>query len=903
MSKIRAFAKKHLYHLLAFFLPFLFLAIGFAANGVFPFGGRQILVTDFYHQYYPFFLEFREIVRSGGSLLWSWRAGIGANFLAMISYYLASPLNLLATLLPASLAREALTLALLVKIGCSGLFMSFFLRRVYGRYEPVLVAFSLSYSLCAFTMGYYWNIMWYDTFAVLPLVVLGIYLLITEGRFALYTLSLALAVFMNFYIGFFVCIFTAISFFAICLIRGVSLRQMAKSLLHIILHSATAIGMTALLTLPAWLALGKSYSAAGKPPTPAFRHSAIEMLGNMIAFGQPSAKEGLPNVHSGMLALLLVGAFLWSRRVWLREKLLAAGLIAFLLVSCSYSTLDYIWHGFHMTNMIPYRFTFLLSFVVVTAGYKAWMLLDEFGRGEWVAMLGVTTFVHLSALYGPQHKLSIAASAALALGYIAVLVLRNKTIAQRLLVLLVVGEFLGTAIVGVSTVQTTDRVYYSERDADMAQLLAERDALEQDGQFSRVEVSSNFISNDPLLYGYNGVSLFSSTANVSATRFLDSMGLSCWVSGNRYYYVESTPLSNAMLNVNYLITGVDGAATPTYWEAIATAEDHILYRNTASLPFGFLAPPELQAYSSGGDGTIFENQNQLFRRLTGLPGNLFTPLDMVHVGHRNISVTRNGMGRYNYSIEDGTNPDRVLKWNYEMPQEGLLYIYVDIYRAKTVQVYPFDSPEMAMTHKVDRPNIICCGHYGEGELVSVFLNMPGEADWGSATIHAATFDSALFDSGMALLNTPLVLDRFEDTEVTGHINAPRDGLLYTSLPYEKGWRASVDGVETEIIPLDGLMAMLPVTAGEHEIRFWYLPDGLVPGLAISGTSLAVFLLLCLLRRKHPALFAAIPSERPLFVPPPPPPDEEMAEEAEEVEETDEADEPKQEVFAMDEADL
>lgn len=43
-----------------------------------------------YHQYAPFFSEFRHKLLSGESLLYSWDVGMGVNFAALYAYYLAS---------------------------------------------------------------------------------------------------------------------------------------------------------------------------------------------------------------------------------------------------------------------------------------------------------------------------------------------------------------------------------------------------------------------------------------------------------------------------------------------------------------------------------------------------------------------------------------------------------------------------------------------------------------------------------------------------------------------------------------------------------------------------------------------------------------------------------------------
>ena len=73
-----------------------------------------------------------------------------------------------------------------------------------------------------------------------------------------------------------------------------------------------------------------------------------------------------------------------------------------------------------------------------------------------------------------------------------------------------------------------------------------------------------------------------------------------------------------------------------------------------------------------------------------------------------------------------------------------------------------------------------------------------------------------------------------------------DTLVFFSVPYDKGWHAQVDGIETRIEKADiGLMAVR-VPAGEVEIRFSYLTPGLAEGLLMTGAGLlllAVYLLI------------------------------------------------------------
>ena len=185
------------YAALAFFLPFIgLLCVRLVCSLTFD-GAYSLLYSDCYHQYFPFFKAFRAALRSGESLLHSWNVGLGMDYLGLIAYYLASPLNLLSVLLPESWMLGYFSLLMPVKLGLAGLFFAVFLKKVFERDDLSITLFGSFYALCAWALGYQWNIMWLDTFALLPLVILGMVQLLKNQRFVLYTLSLLAVFFRN----------------------------------------------------------------------------------------------------------------------------------------------------------------------------------------------------------------------------------------------------------------------------------------------------------------------------------------------------------------------------------------------------------------------------------------------------------------------------------------------------------------------------------------------------------------------------------------------------------------------------------------------------------------------------------------------------------------------------------
>ena len=267
MKLRKTFQWKGRYLALAFGIPFLAMLSVMAVSKYEPFGDYSMLYSDMYHQYYPFFTEFRRTLRSGGSLLYTWSVGMGMDYLGLISYYLASPLYLLSVFVPDSMVLEYFALVMPVKLGFAGLFFALFLKKVFGKDDVSISLFGGAYGLCAWALGFQWNIMWLDTFALAPLVILGTVCLIRDRKPALYTLTLFLAIYANYYIGFFICIFVALVFFCYQICRWQGWKRFFLDLGRIALFSALAIGMTAILELPALAALQTTQSSVNKFPS------------------------------------------------------------------------------------------------------------------------------------------------------------------------------------------------------------------------------------------------------------------------------------------------------------------------------------------------------------------------------------------------------------------------------------------------------------------------------------------------------------------------------------------------------------------------------------------------------------------------------------------------------------
>ena len=147
---------------LSFFVPVLVMILVFIGRGIFPFGDASFLRTDLYHQYAPFFQEFRTKLTTGDSLLYSWNIGAGTNFSSLYAYYLASPINWVLLIVPQSRVIEFMTYLIVVKIGLCGLAFTWYLGKHCRTQHFSICFFGIFYALSGYLAAYSWNIMWMD---------------------------------------------------------------------------------------------------------------------------------------------------------------------------------------------------------------------------------------------------------------------------------------------------------------------------------------------------------------------------------------------------------------------------------------------------------------------------------------------------------------------------------------------------------------------------------------------------------------------------------------------------------------------------------------------------------------------------------------------------------------------
>ena len=874
---------------LGFAIPCVGMLFVMLVSGYEPFGKYSMLYSDMYHQYYPFFVEFRRALLRGEGLLYTWSVGLGMDYLGLIAYYLASPLNLLSILVPEQWLLEFFSLLVPMKLGLAGLSFSYFLRKVFDRNEISVAVFGGFYGLCAWALGFQWNVMWLDTFALLPMVALGTVSLLREKKFVLYTLSLFLSIYANYYIGLFTCIFVFLLFFVYQFCRWGGWKKFFADFFRIGVFSLLAIGMTMILTMPALGALQNSQSSVNKFPKEfrlniASEHTLMGLLdamrqvaGNMGGAIEPNFKEGLPNLYCGIATITLMFLYLIGEDISWRDKVCGVALLLFFNVSFIIRQLDYIWHGFHFTNMIPYRFSFLYSFVMLYMAYRAWLNREKYGPLHiaaavlfTIAMLlfsqsvgdtvpvtlfskeieipvyllynGVFLLIYTIAFLYGTIRVPVAEDAAWEEVEKAYNEQQKMRAMSASILLFIMGiELIGNLISFGLYFTGTGVSNYPKGTTYAASVIRYMHEREEDNPFFRADTTHSQTLNDGALNGYNGVTAFTSSANVKTTLFMQSLGFSAKNTYNRYLFEESSPVANLFLGLKYMIDRDGKDKQSTYFEQVNAFGDVSLLENKAYLPLGFLAEEGLGELIFDTSRNAFDFQNDLFEAATGMEADVWH-----RVEGENLTITPNGTtltevtdsGYCRYSAAENKTD---VTYTFLADRDGFACIHLNLPKRNTYYV-SINGTEL-FSETISLPQMMAVGDVKAGDTIGVRIACKAGEN-STMTVGAAILDEARFRAGYEVLSASTwELTRFETDYLCGTIDCNRDGLLYTSIPQNGNWQVTVDGTPVETVLVGDCMAAVKLTEGEHFVEFRYRNPAFSLGWKISLACAAVFILL------------------------------------------------------------
>ena len=852
--KVDAFLDRHKYIILAFMVPVLIVVLAFAVVGIYPFGDNQIAVIDMYHQYVPFLSELQNKLHEGGSLFYSWDGAGGYNFWNLISYYGASPANILLMLFPENLIMEAVTVILLIKIGLAGSFMAMYLRYTGDKCNIITTVFAVLYALCSYVMAYYWCIMWMDAVALLPLCILGLNRLIDDGRFMTYTLSLALIVFSNYYIAIMVCIFILFYYPVLYFIKvkGGGLRRCVITTGKAVGFSLLGVLMSAVMLIPTCISMQDTYYiSAEMPENWSFYSDALDILNQLLPNAELTYREGLPNLYCGMIVVILLVFYIMSRTFPLREKLLNMGFLVFMFMSMNVNKLDFLWHGLHFPNQLPFRYTFVICFLLVGIAYRTLQRIDEFKvRNLWELLAaGVAYYLIAQKLFDKEiddiNLFFYGGIAWLAL-YCIVMILYRKGSIQKpalmlLIAVLIVSEIASNTCTSFDKVGTTIRSSYFENSEDI-KTLAEYTKQE----FCRTEIDDTYLLNCPALYHYRGISQFSSSINAGTTSLMEKIGIEGEPGKNRFNYNQTDPVTNAMLNIKYMITKDTPLDDPDFVK-VKQEGNSALYESRYPLSIGYMTGNEIRTWNYDSNNPFDVLDDYVRSATSNRYRKVFEPATPSEVTASNASV-ENGGSCYIPTTDDSSRGSRVIL-EYSADKTQKYYVFVEADNADAITLNK-DDPKDDIDIRNDCGSIVSTGVIEKGHTFRIIIDYE-EGNTGKITSHVCSLDQKAWDGAYELLSENMMeVGEYSDTSIRGTVHADESGVLVTSIPYDTGWTLKVDGQKKQTGELTGdVFISVPLEEGSHEILLEFRPPGIAAGSAVTLLCVMLLAILEFIRRR------------------------------------------------------
>ncbi len=389
-------------------------------------------------------------------------------------------------------------------------------------------------------------------------------------------------------------------------------------------------------------------------------------------------------------------------------------------------------------------------------------------------------------------------------------------------------------------------------------------AIEDDGVY-RVGQGFYGDAQAPLL-DYMGTSYYWSLVDGENSRYYTDLGLPTQSARDCLFGLGGSAEMNAVAAVKYFarMPGEDYVVPWGFQLKGTPSEDEVrIYENTLALPLGYAYDATLA--KSLYDAMPVEERLQALVRyaivadgqaeaLAGIPAGAFQSdaqvLEFVAEPGEGTTLSENGMT----GVENGR-----ISLSFRAPEDTEVYMIfedleVDRPEKNLKALLHFESASGRAKGSVPNPLsdfyfkrglFTACLGSGPLERCDIVFETPTNFSFDSVRLVALSMTG--YQSAVSARQAEGMTDvRLGRDSLTGKIAVSGDRVLQIAVPYSRGWRAWVDGVEQKVFRCGGMYMGVEIGAGEHEIEMRYVTPGLKAGLAVSCAAVLVTAALAIL---------------------------------------------------------
>ncbi|WP_461242829.1 YfhO family protein [Secundilactobacillus muriivasis] len=816
------------------------LGLVFSYYHVTPFGSRNLLIGDMSAQYLQFLTYFRHVITTGQFATYSFSFGVGENLVPMVAYYLLSPFNLLVGLFSVGQLPMAITLILMLKISASAAAMSYYLARHTHQMRWGIVAFAVAYALCGFVTADFVNIMWLDGLIYLPLIAASIDRVRDGQRSLGLFVWLTLTILSNYYVGYMTGLFTVIYFGYVFLTRPNPTVATGRMLLTFLVTEACSVLTSMIVLIPT--GLGMLLTSKLSTNTNEFAIQPMygpEILSQLGIGGENYTNRLIhaPALYATLVVALLVMSYFVNAKITRRQKLGATAVFGILLISMFVQPLNTAWHMFHQPAGSPFRYAFLVSFMAVMIAYEAWLAQpQQLKRWQKLAIpaslmgLLVAGFGYLrlakhspalAVLTHSYYQLQPNSAKLLLLNLLVIGVdaaiifttFRRHQIMTLALTAAVMGEVsLNFADTLRSAPLASQRGYQTDV-AQQAKLITPQTSQRQlyrvnyaGPSLGRTYPKSSYVGyNDAQIYNFNGIKQYDSTMNEQTREALMALGLYS-KNARRISNQGVTAISELLLGVKTSVNSQTGVKSNPYY-----------------LGMGFPVNSQFVQFKPQRFA-IFTNLETILQRIQPTSGRYLQPAT-VTATHQAAALTASGRHRYQLQVTTQTS--------------GPLYLEAADKRISTATITVNGHAIKSMVTK-NNHDLIRLGDYAKGAHVVIGISAPTQAS--THKIHLLSLDAAKLQALTQTRQQQAFKPTISGNRVSGTVTktSATNHWLYTAIPYDKGWSATVNGKAVQTRQVLGNFTAVPLTQKTNHVTLQYHVPGLALGAGLSVIGLLSF---------------------------------------------------------------
>ena len=847
---MKTFFRNYWTYFISFIIPLVIMFGVYLSQGIYWNSDTSPLLGDGFHQYVIFDLNLRNILHGSDSLFYTFTSGLGLNFYALSSYYLGSFLSPLVYFFDVSSMPDAVYLSTLLKFCLIGLSTFFSLSKLFKNIPaPLRLALSTSYALMSFTVSQLEIKTWLDVFILIPLILTGLHLLITEKKRILYFTSLSILFIQNYYFGYMTALFLVVWY--LCQLSW-DFKSRKYSFLDFFLTSLLA-GLTSfIMTLPTLFDLrthGEKLTTITKIKTDASWY--LDLFAKQFIGAFDTTKYGsIPMIFVGLLPFILTIVFFTLKSIKFHVKLCYATLLLIIIASFYLEALDLFWQGMHAPNMFLHRYAWIFSTLLI---YISAEVLNRFKDIKlWNILFSMTflLFGYLATIYFKNHysfltKLNILLTLEFLVVYLLLLlVLIKKLISPKIFSILILIFTISEISFNTSSQLNgitkewgfASRSTYDKNIPSMEAILEY--IKQQPDTFTRTEKLQTQTGNDSMKFNYNGISQFSSVRNRSASTTLDKLGFKSSGTNLNLRYANNTIIADSLFGISYNISETypdKYGFYPSYQKDNLT-----LYKNQFALPIAF-ATQSLYKDVTFNDHTL-DNQTQFLNQIAGLNEEYFYPINH-HTDSGDNVVNLNGT-----DTEDAT-----ISYSIEVPDNSQVYLSMtklNFSNDKKKQVDIIVNGEKKSFTTDNAFTFFNLGYAEHKQTFDIQVKFPGNAQ---VSFESPTFyrlDTKKYTEAIRKIKeNPVEVSSYKNKIIVNY-KVKNETSIFFTIPYDRGWSAYQNGEKLQIQQEQTGFMKIDVPEGEGTITLSFIPKGFVAGASCSLIAIIVFIFYDIQRKKY-----------------------------------------------------